>query len=135
MTCLEIKDSQNLYAIVVRSGEIRDGLNFYTPDSAFIQLGTWKYQKGKILSPHAHRVCERVSTITQEFVFVKRGAVRMDIYDAADKLFQSVTLNQGDFALIYQGGHGYEILEDGTEVVEVKNGPYPGLEKDKRTLS
>lgn len=134
MDCLEIRDSQNLYAIVVRSDQVQEGLRFYTPDSSFVQLGTWKYQKGKILSPHAHRICPRASNITQEFVFVKQGMMRMDIYDTADKLFKSVTLNQGDFALIYQGGHGYEILENGTEVVEVKNGPYPGLEADKRVI-
>lgn len=135
MDRFEIKDSQKLYAIVVRSDQIQEGLHFYTPDSSFIQLGTWKYPKNKILRPHAHRTYERVSTVTQEFVFVKRGMIRMNVYDAADKLLQSVTLNQGDFALIYQGGHGYQILEDATEVIEVKNGPYPGLEADKRVIS
>lgn len=130
----EIKDQQNLYAIVVRSDQIPPGLHFYTADSSFVQLGSWKYPKDKVLSPHAHRVCERVSTITQEFVFVKKGKVRMDIYDAADRLLESATLQSGDFALIYQGGHGYQILEDDTEVIEVKNGPYPGLEKDKRVI-
>ena len=33
-----------------------------------------------------------------------------------------------------EGGHGYEILEDNTRVLEIKNGPYPGPEKDRRRL-
>lgn len=135
MEQIEIRDSENLYAIVVRSDQIKEGLNFYTPDSSFVQLGTWKYKGGKILNPHAHRICERVSNRTQEFVFIKRGMVRMDIYDVSDKRLETVTLRSGDFALIYQGGHGYQILEDDTEVIEVKNGPYPGLEADKRVIS
>jgi len=36
--------------------------------------------------------------------------------------------------ILLKGGHGYEILEDGTRVLEVKNGPYPGAEVDRRRL-
>ena len=29
------------------------------------------------------------------------------------------------------GGHGYEILEDDTEVIEAKNGPFTDVNTDK----
>lgn len=32
------------------------------------------------------------------------------------------------------GGYGYRILEDNTKVIEIKNGPYLGAEKDRRRL-
>jgi hypothetical protein len=60
--------------------------------------------------------------------------VRLDIYDKEDRLLESLQLATGDFAVLLVGGHGYEILEEDTEVVEVKNGPYPGLEADKRLI-
>ena len=36
--------------------------------------------------------------------------------------------------MLLRGGHGYEILEDGTQVLEVKNGPYLGPDVDRRRL-
>ena len=30
------------------------------------------------------------------------------------------------------GGNGYDIMEDGTQVLEVKNGPYVGAEADRK---
>jgi hypothetical protein len=36
---------------------------------------------------------------------------------------------------LLRGGHGYEILEDGTQVLEVKNGPYLGPDVDRRRLA
>jgi hypothetical protein len=41
-------------------------------------------------------------------------------------------VDEGDILILLQGGHGYEILEDGTQVLEVKNGPYIGADLDRR---
>lgn len=134
MSHLEIRKAEVLYAIVVKSDEVEDGLKFYTQESDFLQMGTWKYPRGKALKAHAHKICERTSNLTQEFIIVKKGALRLDVYDKSDALLTSVTMRQGDFGILLNGGHGYEILEDATEVVEVKNGPYLGLESDKRMI-
>ena len=32
------------------------------------------------------------------------------------------------------GGHGFEILEPNTKIVECKNGPFISVEKDKRPI-
>ena len=34
--------------------------------------------------------------------------------------------------IILSGGHGYEILEDNTQIIEAKNGPFIDVETDKR---
>jgi len=36
--------------------------------------------------------------------------------------------------VILRGYHGYEILEDDTRVLEVKNGPFTSVEADKELL-
>jgi hypothetical protein len=41
---------------------------------------------------------------------------------------------QGDVLALFNGGHGYEVLEDNTRVLEVKNGPYLGPEVDRRKI-
>ena len=33
-----------------------------------------------------------------------------------------------------RGAHGYDILENGTQVLEVKNGPYVGAELDRKRI-
>ena len=38
-------------------------------------------------------------------------------------------LEAGDVALLIEGGHGFEVIED-VEMIEVKQGPYAG-EQDK----
>ena len=40
-------------------------------------------------------------------------------------------MNVGDLAVFVYGGHGYEILEDDTKIIEAKNGPFINVEKDK----
>ena len=42
--------------------------------------------------------------------------------------------SEGDILILLTGGHGYEILTEGTQVLEVKNGPYVGAEADRRRL-
>ena len=44
------------------------------------------------------------------------------------------TLSAGDIdeaMALLRHGHGYEILENDTRVLEIKNGPYPGAERDR----
>jgi hypothetical protein len=43
-------------------------------------------------------------------------------------------LERGDTIILLNGGHGYEILSDNTKVLEVKNGPYVGADKDRERL-
>ena len=38
---------------------------------------------------------------------------------------------KGDLAVFAYGGHGYEILEDDTQIIEAKNGPYIDVKTDK----
>ena len=50
-------------------------------------------------------------------------------YDVRGKAEQ---FYQGDLAVFGFGGHGYEILEDDTQIIESKNGPFISVDKDKK---
>ena len=71
---------------------------------------------------------------TQEVVFIKEGRIRADIYTEKEEFLKSVELGTGDTILLLNGGHGYEILEDNTKILEVKNGPYVGADKDRKRI-
>ena len=60
--------------------------------------------------------------------------VRADIYSEDEKFVKSVVLRKGDVMTLINGAHGYEILEPHTQVLEIKNGPFLGPERDRRRI-
>ncbi len=129
-----IKDGEVTLAIVLRDEDWEGGLNFISAESDYLQVGTWGYEKGKKLLSHIHLNAPREALRTQEVVLVKEGRLRADIYTEKEALLKSVELKKGDVIVLLAGGHGYEILADNTRVLEVKNGPYVGAEKDRKRI-
>lgn len=120
-----------LYCIIVRDTYKSDSIIFFTPESFSQQLGYLPHKKGNIISAHKHSVNKREILYTQEVLFVKKGSVRIKFYDAQRLLIGSEIVDSGDVTLLCGGGHGFEILED-TIMIEVKQGPYTGLEDKER---
>jgi len=56
------------------------------------------------------------------------------VYDQAGRAVEEIVAREGDLLIMLRGGHGYEIIEDDTQVLEVKNGSYPGPEADRTRL-
>jgi len=130
----KIKDGDSVLAIVLRGGDWEDGLNFVSSEGDYQQVGTWTYKKGHKTKPHIHLIEPREVLRTQEVVFVRDGRVKVDIYTEKEEFLESVELGEGDVIIILGGGHGYEMLEDDTRVLEVKNGPYLGPDKDRKRI-
>jgi hypothetical protein len=112
----------------------KDGLNFYSNDDDFVQVGTWKYASGKKLLAHTHNECSRTVLWTQEVLYVRKGSLRAFIYNTKEELVSTILVAEGDLIILLRGGHGYDIVEDGTQVLEIKNGPYLGADVDRRRL-
>lgn len=111
-----------------------EGLSFFSKDEDFIQVGVWGYDNGKALKAHIHNEVKREVLWTQEVLFVRKGIIRAAIYDTSEKVIAKVDVHAGDIMILLRGGHGYDILEDGTQVLEIKNGPYVGPDLDRRRL-
>lgn len=108
-----------------------EGLNFFSQDSEFLQVGTWHYESGKNLAAHKHNIVKREVLQTQELLYVVKGCIRADVYNLKQEKVETLEVNQGDVLILINGGHGYQIVDDGTKVLEVKNGPYLGAEVDR----
>ncbi len=135
MPITEIKEHGEVLARHVPADEAwRDGLNFFSADADFVQVGSWGYPSGKTLAAHAHNRVDRSVPWTQEVLYVRTGSLRADIYDSMRSKVAELTVRAGDILVLLRGGHGYAILEDGTQVLEIKNGPYPGAEADRTRL-
>ena len=127
-----IKHQNRIISIIYREQDWTKGLNFITPDDFYVQVGTWWYEKGKKLDSHIHKEYERKSMRTQESIYVKKGSVEVALYSEEEELLQKYKLYEGDLAVFGYGGHGYEILDNDTQIIESKNGPFVSVEKDKK---
>jgi hypothetical protein len=64
-------------------------------------------------------------------LLVRKGRCEVDIYDHAKELVATRELREGDILLLIDGGHGFRMLEE-TVFVEIKQGPYVGLNEKER---
>jgi len=128
----EIKKGDTILARLVKAEDWNEGLGFYSTDVEVVQVGTWQYDSGKKLLRHIHNEVPRQIVRTNEVLYVVNGKVKAFIYDLDENPVEELTVSAGDTLILLDCGHGYEIMEDNTRVLEIKNGPYPGAETDRR---
>ena len=104
---------------------------FPTPAELSLQLGFVVYPAGGEIPRHDHRPLERHLTGTSEVIVVRSGRCEIDFYDHEREYVATRELGLGDLVLIVGGGHGFRMLED-TVLLEVKQGPYTGLDEKER---
>jgi hypothetical protein len=132
----EIKQGELVLARHIPADEAwGEGLKFFSPDGDYQQVGTWGYAAGKQLLAHSHNEVARTVLWTQEVLYVRAGRIRAEIFNTDDQLVATLEAGAGDVLVLLRGGHGYEVLTDGTQVLEIKNGPYVGADADRRRLA
>lgn len=121
-----------LYAVILRDDYPGQSVSFVTPDTFSQQLGFLPHKKGGVIPPHRHKMNRREILYTQETLLIKKGRVKVDFYDKDKVYVFSEEVRAGDVILLCgSGGHGFNILED-TVMIEVKQGPYNGMEDKER---
>ena len=118
-------------AYIVRATFAPDRTTFPTPSELPLQLGFVVYGAGSEIARHVHKPIERHLRGTSEVLVVKKGRCWIDIYDDDRALVVSRELASGDVMLMVGGGHGFRMIED-TVLLEVKQGPYTGLDEKER---
>ena len=132
---LEVKEGRHVLARYIPAAAAwLEGLNFFSSSEDFIQVGVWGYGAGKQLKAHTHNTVRREVLWTQEILFVRSGRLRANIFNSNGNKVSELDLGVGDIIILLSGGHGYDILEEGTQVLEVKNGPYVGADRDRKRL-
>ena len=119
-------------ALILRARFDKEGVNFVTAEDNPIQLGILKHRQGVKIKPHIHRASTKVVNSVQEVLHIEYGKVEVDFYDDGEKI-RTTILNMGDTILLISGGHGFDMLEN-SKIIEVKQGPYGGMEQDKKLL-
>jgi len=118
-------------AYVIRNEFNPPHTEFPTPPELNLQIGFVVYDAGGTIAPHIHRPLARHTVGTAEVLVVKAGRCLLDIYDEDRRLVATRELRVGDVMLMVGGGHGFRMLED-TVFLEIKQGPYTGLQEKER---
>ena len=126
-----IEHNGQVLALILRSKLSSEGVNFYTPDELSFQLGILIHRKGVEIRPHAHIQQKREIIDSLEALHIDSGKVEVDMYTEEGERVDTKHLEEGDTILFIQGGHGLRVLED-TKIIEVRQGPYLGVEVEKR---
>jgi hypothetical protein len=132
---IEVSDGIEVIARLIPSSVAwTEGLNFFSRNDDYVQVGVWRYEMGTVLAAHTHNKAPREINYTQEVIFVRKGKLVASIYNSNGEEKAELVVNEGDILILLGGGHGYQIIESDTQVLEVKNGPYLGPTIDRRRL-
>ena len=113
---------------LIRNDLLPSETTFLTPPEFKQQVGYVVYPQGGEIKRHIHRSIERRLLGTSEVLVVKKGHCVIDIYSDDHELVVTRDLFPGDVMLMVGGGHGFRMIED-TVLLEIKQGPYTGLEE------
>lgn len=118
-------------AYIIYASFLPKQTTFLTPSEFKQQVGYIVYPAGGEIARHVHKPLERHLVGTSEVILVKKGRCLLDIYNDERELVATRELNEGDLMLMVGGGHGFRMLED-TVLLEIKQGPYTGVEEKER---
>ena len=118
-------------AVIIRAELSPERTTFLTPPTFDQQVGFVVYPAGAEIPRHVHRPLERKLVGTSEVLVVQKGRCEVDIYNDDRQPVATRELRTGDVCLMVGGGHGFRILEP-TVFLEIKQGPYTGLDEKER---
>ena len=126
-----ISECNRALCVLIHANYLPERTTFLTPPEFKQQVGYVVYPAGGEVPRHVHKALERHLVGTSEVIIVKKGRCLLDIYNDARELVATRELGPGDLMLMVGGGHGFRMLED-TVLLEIKQGPYPGVEEKER---
>jgi hypothetical protein len=127
----KIADGEHVLCLVHRDPP-PTATHFITPSDAALQVGHVVHRRGHKIRAHVHVRRPRRFTDASEVIFVRSGLCRMQIFTREGRPVGESVLGPGDLAVLLDGGHAFQMLED-TVLLEVKPGPFGGAD-DKRFL-
>ena len=120
-----------LLAYIIRAEMNVEKTTFLTPAELTLQLGHVVYPAGGEIARHMHRPLKREIVGTAEVLLLQKGRCEVDLYNDARELVATRELRAGDVVLLVGGGHGFRMVDD-TVFLEIKQGPYTGLDEKEQ---
>ena len=116
-------------ALIIRDAKTETGVNFFSDHDDYLQVGAFSLPQGHQIVPHIHQNFSRSLDKTTEVLILQSGRLKVDFYSGEKIYLKSRELAAGDVIVLFDGGHGFTMLDD-VRMLEIKQGPYGG-DKDK----
>jgi oxalate decarboxylase/phosphoglucose isomerase-like protein (cupin superfamily) len=126
-----IESQGETIAIVVKQSFNPPTTRFVTDPEMSMQVGYIKYPSGGLIQPHTHLPIERKVHGTSEVLYFISGKAELLLYNDAHHLVAKRMIASGDLVIFVRGGHGVRAIDE-ILILEVKQGPYTGLQEKER---
>ena len=125
------KDStEKIMATLIPAEYTKEGINFITEDTSYLQVAIMQHNAGLGIIPHYHNKISRVIDYTCETLILRKGILEVNLFEDK-KLLYSFKIKSGDVITLFSGGHGFNVIED-VDMIEIKQGPFVGAEDKTR---
>jgi hypothetical protein len=124
-----ISDNAKQLAMIIRDARTDRRVEFFSEQTDALQVGAFSMAQGQEIAPHVHQIYSRTLDRTTEVLVMQAGRMKIDFYSEEKVYLQSREISAGDVIVLFDGGHGFTMLDD-VRMLEIKQGPYGG-DKDK----
>lgn len=121
----------SLLGYLIRGSASAEKTTFVTEHDANLQVGFVVKSADDQVVRHDHRPVERRIVGTAEVLVVRSGRGEVDIYDNTRSFILTRAIEEGDVLVLLEGGHAFRFTEP-TILLEIKQGPYPGVDEKER---
>jgi mannose-6-phosphate isomerase-like protein (cupin superfamily) len=125
------KVNKELLLVINKKKDILINRTNLSPDDALLQASSKILTKNDLFKPHKHNNIKRETLGTNEAWVILSGSIEAQFWDIDDTPIHKEVLEEGDCVVVFSGGHGFKVQEEGTILYEFQNGPYFGQVKDK----
>ena len=134
---IEVKSklqSDLMLAIVYKKNKVNKRVNL-SVENQILQTSIVPIEKDRPINAHKHHLIRRETFGTLETWVILNGRGLVSFYDIDDAFLLSYKVSKGDVIVNFTAGHSLKSSTKHLTIVEVKNGPYWGVELDKISIS
>jgi hypothetical protein len=120
-------DPSKLLGIVVKQASSEERINL-TPASEILQVSHLNFKNRSGVAAHSHKKIDRNTSGTQEIWIIVKGKALVNFYDTDNDPILTTIVRKNNIVILFNGGHALQKLTRSLSLIEIKNGPYLGLD-------
>lgn len=121
----------NLICIHISDVYDQKDTSFFTPEYVTLQAGCLNFSSSESVTNHIHNKRSSYVEDTVEILFILNGKLEITLFEIDKTKLERFSAKTGDLIILISGGHGIKFIED-TKILEVKQGPFLGLNDKQR---